>query len=708
MSLRWTMLSAVICLLCVPTLAEAHPQAIAAVIVPIIFATPLAGLGFAAASALALGIGYAATAAALYGLQSVFAPDTPGAPKPEDGKFNLRQAVPSLPYVLGEVRKGGDYVLLEEGQGTAFHITVLAGHSIKGVKQHWLHDSPVTVDGSGNVTDPTHFVYKADPKCIIKVRNGADAETAYAEVTAAFPTVWTSAHRGDGLASVLMMVKTVPVERYQTVFPNQMPQHTAVIEGNNRIYDPRTATYGYSTNLALLRMWHLTHPVGGKLTLSDMYLPEWAHAADVCDQTVYDRSGAPLSRYHGGFWFRANNDPIEVGRLMDQAAELVVYERPDGKVGVHAGEFVAPTVRLTSDDLIAVSFDTNRRQSTNVLAVKGQYTSKAAGFSTVDAATYGDPYVDGDATERVRTVKNQAVQHHNHIARLQKITYLRANAPRVTFVAHYETAKAARTQRFVRVHRPPRLNEAIVEIIESPKLSLRNLTIEFQGIVVSEDLYEFDAAVDEGIPPTTAAPVPPSGVPPPVGFDVTIATEIVAGGQTAAFGLATWDFVADALVYELEWQLTSGGAPQTLISEAGETSLRSLYLVDGAEYRFRLRTRSAWKTSDYTDYIIRTAVADPTPPSVATSVSASGGSGSVSFSFTAPNSANYFASLLFLNVVNDFGTASLVATEYGAAKDVESVTVTGLSAGTYYGWVVAINASGVRAAAVATGSISVT
>ncbi|MCZ4092372.1 hypothetical protein [Sinorhizobium psoraleae] len=78
------------------------------------------------------------------------------------------------------------------------------------------------------------------------------------------------------------------------------------------------------------------------------------------------------------------------------------------------------------------------------------------------------------------------------------------------------------------------------------------------------------------------------------------------------------------------------------------------------------------------------------------------------FDWTAPNSSNYFASRLYLNTSNNFATATLVATEYGAAAANDARTVTGLAAGTYYGWIEAINPSGKPAAAVATGSAIVT
>ncbi len=229
----------------------------------------------------------------------------------------------------------------------------------------------------------------------------------------------------------------------------------------------------------------------------DMYLPEWANAADVSGQFVTNRDGDMEHRYHGGFWFRSDNSPIDVGRIMDQAAELVVYERADGLVGVHAGEYVEPDIRLTRDSIISLQYDANTRDTTNVLAVRGRFTNTALNYATSDAAIWGNPYI-GEDTERSKTLNNQAVQSHNHVQRLQKITAIRANAPRVSILAHYEAAKNVPYRRFVKVHVPPKMTEAIVEITSSPKLSLRNLTIEFSGIVVPDSLYDFDAETEEG------------------------------------------------------------------------------------------------------------------------------------------------------------------------------------------------------------------
>lgn len=665
---------------------------------------------------------YAGLAFGAQALSSAFV-DKPKVPKPDDGSYNLKQSVPSLAYVLGTTKKGGDYVFLEEKGGTAYHIIVWAGHRISGFVQHYLHDEKVTLNGSGVVTDPAHF----GGQVTILTRLGLAAETAYSQVVSAFSTIWNNNCRGDGLASVMMRVNTVDQEDYLDTFPNQMPEHSAV--GNGALlYDPRKDstqggsgshrfdnpdTWEFSKNIALMRLWHLCHPVGGKMSYENMHLPDWQNAADVCDENITNRDGGTEHRYHGGFWFRASNDPIEVGRSMDEAAEMVVYERADGKIGVHAGEYVTPDITLDAESIYRIRVDKNKRRSATVLGVRGRYVNTAKDYVTEDAAIYGDPYGDiDDATERTKTFENALIQSHNHCQRKQKLIYTRANARKVSIVADY-TADGARSvpyRRFVTVHYPSRgLTNATVEITSSVSIDLRNMQISFSGIIVSSDLYAFNAATEEGAPGESVEPLPNDGVPTPTNFVPTIQNEVVSGGSTAAYILGTWDFYADTLTYELEYERTSGSTgAQSAFSNASDTQVRTGYLVDGEEYQARLRAWGGGTRSGWTDYALLTATADPVAPGVVTAVSVTPGAGEAEFNWTSPNSANYFACRIYISTVDDIGTATLAATEYGPPSAVDLRTVTSLAAGTYYGWLRSINASGVAASAVATGSFVVT
>lgn len=682
------------------------PQAIAALIVPFLATAGTVGaIGFTGVAYLGLAIGYGVTLGAAYLLSKALAPGSPPVPKPEDGRYNLKQAVPSPWICLGRGHGGGHYLTLLEYDGVAYHVICVAAHSINAYVKFRLHDEDVTLDISGAVTSPAHF----ESNVTILSRRGLDAETAYAPMVSVFSAgdVWTNNHRGDGLATLMMSAATVPAEKYQKVFPFQMPQPSATFEGHNRIYDPRTGIYGYTENLALFRFWHLTSPYGGKIKLADMYLPDWINAANVCDQTVTNRLGGAEFRYHGGLRFPANADPVAVGFTIDQAAELVVYERADGLVGVHAGEMVTPSVHLRTKDIKSVVFQSNRKRASNVLAVRGQWTNPAEEYVTTDAAIYGDPYID-DGTDHTKTVGNPAVQSHNHIQRMQKLAYIRSRAPRVAIVADYRAAKDIIRSRFVTVTHEPKMVGATVEIIGRPRVSLGSMQVSFEGIIVPSTLFDFVASTEEGTPGTAVIAAPETILAAPTGFDVTIGQETIGGGQSAAFATGTWTAGAASLVYELEWVPTAGGTKQSVRSDAGAITVRTGYLADGVEYKFRLR---AWGGSSYgawTSYVVRTAVADPVAPGVVILGTPTGGTGEATIPWTAPNSANYYGTKIYRHTADVFGSATLITTIYGAPSSANSYTDTGLTAGTYYYFLVSINYSGVPATEVATGAITVT
>jgi len=641
-------------------------------------------------------------------------------PKPADGKLNFKQNVPSLPVVLGTAKKAGDQFFLEERSGALLSGTVLAGHRINGYVAHYLHDEEITLSGDengSNVIAPLHFYTYHDGGLYVYVsmqwRLGLPLETAYSYLTGNFPELWTAAHRGDGLASVVFAYQTAPDTHFSDVYPNGKPEHSAVIEGA-LLYDPRDEeqdpedpdTWVFSRNMALLRLYHLTQPFGGRLSLTDdIILEDFAAAADVCDEVVFNRTAGEEPRYHGGLWFRYDSDQIEIGRLIDEAGEMVLYEGADGKIGVHPGEMVAPDVRITADDIISIKYDANKRSATNVLAVRGRFTDPEQVYNTVDAAIYGDPYT-GDDTQRTATIDNQAVQSHNHMQRLQKLKFIRANAPRVSITMHYDASGSARNvryRRWVTAHYPPRgMDEATVEIIGRPQLSLRDMTYTFDGIVVPDDLYDFVAAEEEGAPSGSADEAVSLGIPVPEDFGIAIQSETVAAGQPQCFAVASWTHVSDALTYELEYQLADASAPaKSVVSLAGDDEVRTAYLADGTEYRFRLRAKSNGANSVWTSYINETTSSDAIAPGDPTSLASSTTSpSSAQITWTNPNSPNLFRTVLYRNTANDFNTATPVYIVYGGIAEGRSYDDTGLAAFEYFWWVRSFNASGVASTAV--------
>ena len=682
--------------------------------------TPLASFLFSVGAPIAVvnaayGIGIAGAifqgavgAAALMGtsaLVSSFA-QKPSIPTPEDGKYNFKQSVPSRTFAYGRVKKGADYVFLEERAGVAYHVLAYASHEIDGFVRFYLHDTPANLDENGVVTSvdspdedsDKYYVLGTTPIVTFQSRSGLPLETAYQTLIDEFSDIIDGDYRGDGIASILMKVASVSSQSHMSVFPHNMPIPTAIADCK-KVYDPRTGITAFSRNLALIRLDHLLAQYGGKLELSDMNLESWKRCADVCDSLVTNRNGDEENRYYGGLWARYENDPVDVGRLIDEAGEMVLYETEDGKVAVHPGEWVEPDIHLTEKDISNWSYDANLDPSKTVLAVRGRWIDPSQDYNEVDAAIYGNPYAS-DNDERTVTKQNVVVQSHNHIWRMQALQMMRKNAPKVSFSCDYFAARGLPQRRFIKVTKEPYVNEAYVEILGRPTLQLKGgLKYSVEGIVVPKTMYDESTYLPEGEPGSIAAKIGSSGIPDVEDFFVEIESEQVASGTVAARAHVSFTRYSEALTYELEYGVVGETATVTQIVADGSDDLDTSYLADGKEYEFRMRARSpGGSAGDWTEYITLTAIADPTAPGSPTDFDMVGGVGEAVGSWGNPNSENLISVRLYRNSVDDFSTASMVGAIYNGAT---SFTDSPVAAGDHFYWVVAANGSGIESAELA-------
>ncbi len=529
-------------------------------------------------------------------------------PSAADGKVNQKQNVPSRSYVYGRVRKAGDIVFLEEHNGTAYMVIVHASHKIDRYVQHFLSEAAVRIDGQGNVTkslsedEDASKYYRHDGQAtvVIKERPGSDIGIPYSELVSKFGKIWSRNHRGDNIASVLMCCKSVNSQDHTTVYPAGFPAITSVIKGKP-VYDPRTDTHAYSENLALHRLDLLLAPYGGGHKPGQINMDTFRHAADVCDRRVKNINGNWEPLYHGGLYARENNDPTVIGRMIDEAAEMVLYTDADGRIAVHAGEWVEPDIHLTTKNIIGIEFQANRSPSTNVKTVRGLWINPDLDYNEDDAVIYGEPYVsDGDP--RSKTIDNACVQRHNHIRRMMKLAYIRARAPRVKISCDYFATEQLPFRRFIKVTDRPHLVDSYLELIGTPTFDLSTFTHQFEAIVVPHNLYEFDPSEEgeKGDPPIKLGSQALPGI-----DEFSIAMQQQGSSIIA---VASFSRLHEALNYELEYVKTSGGAAKYVQANANAASIETEILAENIEYRFRMRTRSVFgQNSDWSDLVIMTA-----------------------------------------------------------------------------------------------------
>jgi len=139
------------------------------------------------------------------------------------------------------------------------------------------------------------------------------------------------------------------------VFQNGIPKISARIRGKNNVYDPRTATYGYTDNPALcLADWMITprNRGGGGWDYDEIDEAALISAANICEEdlAVLD-SGTTQKRYRIGGSFLASNSRGNIIKMfMDSMAGSM--ERVNGKWYIRAGKYTTPVATLSEDNYV--------------------------------------------------------------------------------------------------------------------------------------------------------------------------------------------------------------------------------------------------------------------------------------------------------------------------------------------------------------------
>ncbi|QNK67830.1 hypothetical protein H7F35_32690 [Variovorax sp. PAMC26660] len=410
-----------------------------------------------------------------------------------DRLVNTQTTVGPRELVMGRTRKGGN-VFFQSAvapYNSTFVTTIaLAAHEIDGVERIFFNDTPIDLDGAGNVTtapwgkttiesvmqtsisavtllDRTPIAASVQVVEWISQGNGEDAQhqrspvpfslngnvvtltnppvqgatyyisyqwsnflsvarvyvhlgspgqPADARLQAFLPGTWTAAHRAAGVA--YLQCEFVYEE---SAFPNGLPNVTALIRGA-RMYDPRTNTFGWSENPALMMRNVLTHPQFGKRTsLTDAEEARISAAANACD-LLWNYTGAeyvPMFRAALVAQFGAPARDV-----LDDLAQAMGGEWAfaAGEFFVRAGVYQAPVMNLTDADLAVVqrnnesvsqssiTLSPHKPRNEKINIVSARIWDQAANYVETPITPYrADALVAADGAELAQEVTMPAV-----------------------------------------------------------------------------------------------------------------------------------------------------------------------------------------------------------------------------------------------------------------------------------------------------------
>lgn len=613
--------------------------------------------------------------------------------KPMERRANYAQTASYMERSYGRVRKGGPFGFSAFKDNKRLYAVLLGAQQIDAVERIWLDKREVTLDGDGYVNEDPIGEFGR-----VAVHDGAPGQVADAWMETLFPSQITSAHDFEGLAYVTVIARRAPEKRFAKVYKNGREWVLNVLmRGAVAVYDPRSDSYGWTDNAALIIAAECLH--FGK----EVDWDEVAAEADICDEVVTNRAGGTQARWTINAIFDDSMDWETVRAQLALACDAFFYERPDGKVGFRVGRWIEPTLTLTAEDFIALQVvdggwgpDVNGSWALRYIEPEEDWVEALSGAYVVDEAA---PRFEDEC---------YAINSTNQAARVCKALAVEARAKYRISGTIKPIGYEAIGERFIRVQHAELGLDIVIEV---DKL-IRNaggLTFSLEGFSVSEADKGFDAATEEPLRSETTTVADDESLPEPSGL---AGVAIEGTGGVAAISW-TWPALPDGYAPRLQIEWDNGGTIEvwgTYLLTEGTHSHVTSGLVDGAEYIGRVAARQNF-TGTMGDYLPEAgvsvvAVANSVPPAALAAFAVVAAGSTATVSLTAPNDAGYAATRIYRGATTTFADAVLVHTEYGAASAADSWADTGLAAGTYRYWGEPINASGVGGTR--TGPITIT
>ncbi len=673
------------------------PQAIAAAVVAAVGATGVAATVITISVQLAVTLGLNFIARAIFGS---------GVPKPSDGKQIIREAVASRRRHYGRVHTGGALSFYESRGGTLGMVITMGTGRISQIIEHRLNNKPVTVGAGGVLSDP-----KFRGAIRIITRLGEDDQTAVSELTSIFPE-WTTDHRQRGCSLVAMICGPVKQKYFSEVYEgNRQPEYTWISEGA-LCYDPRkdsTAgsigphrlndpeTWEWTDNAALIIADYWASPDGYGAGADNVNWANIASEADICDQTVTTVDAQTIARWRiWGSYNLATDERRTVLQEMLKACDGYCWQDADAKLNLHVGRWIEPTIHLTDDHIIALNGSMGAKATDRVNEVKVIYTDARFDYNEQESA----PVVNVAAQEALGRPESQRFDiyyapHHNQASRLGKRLLAKLSDRWNLVVVTNLYGLNLIGERFCRLTCAELDIQAVAFEVSSLRIDFEAGTIEVGLSEVRASDWDFDAELEEGLPPeepdvTSTTPTVP------VPENLTLTAVPITLGTVNGVGIrASWDEPSrEGLSFIAEYRPEAGAWANMAVNQDDFTALSPVVDSD-VEHEARVKAvtisgrESAWTAVQTITPSAPSSLSAPSQFAVAPATT-----GEATIDWRNPVQPEFDHVKLFHNSTNNLGTASQIGSEqFGALGEVMTYNATGLAAGTRYFWARAYDAA---------------
>ncbi len=647
------------------------------------------------------------------------------APDVQESRVNTRFETAPRWQLGGSAMAGGHSGIFGEydAAGNFWYIVAHGDAEIVSAPTYFLDNVQVTLDGAGQVlTDafclnqnsdqydgtgtrvPIWTIYTVSPTSALI--SGAKP----AAFTAAFPALPVDFFLA-GTCYTIIRGKALPLQHYSKAYRWQgafsLGEPAVNVYANfTRMYDPRNLAHDINNsttwtagngNPVIMWAWWRTNPFGRGRDMSEINWPKIAEKANVCDQTVLDRSGAPIPRYRCGVAFPDNRPRHECSDEILRTCDGFVAYDAAGLAYVEVGEYIAPTLEFSgARDILSAQTNVVNDGESAIDGVIVNYISPEHNYSLQPSAPWiNSLYYDGTSAPNFQTIDIQGCQNHNQAFRLARAIGIRSAPSKLAGLQTTIKGILAKGVRTVSLDYDSEF-AGDFEIISPVEEDAAGMSCQFSVVPIAADRYDLPFGL-EGQPPQ---------VPPALDIDNTLgaATGVVitAASVTTSSGKAVRlqaTFTAPARIdraFRFRFSPTGTSVYEYFTTDMPSLLAYSAIVADGSAYDVSWQTvTAAGRATDWSAITTIIATANPTAPPALVASGATGGVGAATVTFTTENSVNQASVAIYKNTVATFGTATLAATVVAAANVAGSQSVT-LAVGTHYIWNRPQNGSGVQ------------
>lgn len=365
-------------------------------------------------------------------------------PKPEDGSQAIKQAIPPRIRGYGTNRLAGAYMLYEEINHDSYDVIAFHSGRIGAILGYFLHDDPVTVSG-GTVQNSYADGRYGGGKISIETRLGTASQSAPGFVSVGgVSAVWTTAHRGKGIAWAAMSCGAVAdVPNFTKIYPHNHPELSVIAECSV-VWDPRDpaqsrddeSTWLVSHNPMIQAIDLITRQDGGLgqdyETVIAPKLAQWITEADLCDATVQNAEGVDEARYRSSGWFQFDNRPEDVLNNLLATCDGWLAESGDGTLSPVVGVYRVPIIPpLTEKHIFGFSLNYGQPDEQLVNQLEISFTDPASNYVSVQTQPWRDESSISEVGLKSQPLDLKWVQSNSQARRLAARAMQRLN-PKMT------------------------------------------------------------------------------------------------------------------------------------------------------------------------------------------------------------------------------------------------------------------------------------